>query len=272
MKNKNLSWAQRKSDFRPILESLPRKLREDLKLLLRPFFQRRSLRLRLTNSYLMKLWETSESTVKRRLNEFLERGILKKITYPPKRKEGGGYSQYRTLILKVPKSISSLAGQNETLPNKEIKSPIYKINEGRRNGSLEFPDYLALQKKVSKGAWAFWLNQQGGQQRWMGYLLTSIYPLIKDRPDLLESIIHDGQQQGLTGSKLVGWVVSEIKARTSVRSPTKATSVVPRMKFKVSSPIPMDDYIARDQENRSKEKGLSAAAKAFLAKQHPLTA
>jgi hypothetical protein len=47
----------------------------------------------------------------------------------------------------------------------------------------------------------------------MGYLLDNIHSLIERRPDTLESILFDAEAQKLSGPALVGFVVSELKAR-----------------------------------------------------------
>ena len=78
---------------------------------------------------------------------------------------------------------------------------------------MKFVDYLALQNKVSKGAFAFWMRRWGAKPRSMGYLLDNIHSLIERRPDTLESILWDAEGQKLSGPALVGFVVSEIKIR-----------------------------------------------------------
>jgi len=46
--------------------------------------------------------------------------------------------------------------------------------------------------------------------------LGSIHQRIKNRPDVLESILFDGLEQKLRGKQLVGFTISEIKARTAI--------------------------------------------------------
>ena len=48
----------------------------------------------------------------------------------------------------------------------------------------------------------------------MGYLLGAIHSRIERRPDVLESVLWDAEGQKLSGPALVGFVVSEVKART----------------------------------------------------------
>ena len=79
--------------------------------------------------------------------------------------------------------------------------------------NMKFVDYLARQNKVSKGAFAFWMRRWGAKPRSMGYLLDTIHSRIERRPDTLESILFDAETRKLSGSALVGFVVSEIKSR-----------------------------------------------------------
>ena len=53
----------------------------------------------------------------------------------------------------------------------------------------------------------------GAKPRSMGYLLDSIHSRIERRPDTLESILFDAEAQKLSGPALVGFAVSEVKAR-----------------------------------------------------------
>jgi hypothetical protein len=78
-----------------------------------------------------------------------------------------------------------------------------------------FVDYLYNQKRVSKGAWAYFLRTQQAEPRSFGYLLSSIYQRIQNRPDVLESILFDAEEQKLKGRQLVGYTISEIKTRIS---------------------------------------------------------
>ena len=48
----------------------------------------------------------------------------------------------------------------------------------------------------------------------MGYLLDTIHSKIERRPDVLESVLWDAEGQKLSGQSLLGFVVSEVKART----------------------------------------------------------
>ena len=79
--------------------------------------------------------------------------------------------------------------------------------------NMKFVDYLALQSKVSTGAFAFWMRRWGAKPRSMGYLLDTIHSRFERRPDTLESIFWDAEAHKLSGPALVRFVVSEIKSR-----------------------------------------------------------
>jgi len=53
-----------------------------------------------------------------------------------------------------------------------------------------------------------------GKPRSIWYLLDTIHSRIERRPETLESILFDAEAQKLSGPALVGFVVSEVKART----------------------------------------------------------
>jgi hypothetical protein len=84
---------------------------------------------------------------------------------------------------------------------------------------MKFVDYLALQSKVSKGAFAFWMRRWGAKPKSMGYLLDDIHSRVERRPDILESVLWDAEDQNLFGPALVGFIVGEVKARTVGSSP-----------------------------------------------------
>ena len=60
-----------------------------------------------------------------------------------------------------------------------------------------------------------------------GYLLSSIDQRIQQRPDVLESILFDGEEQRLRGRQLVGYTIAEIKSQIPVQGVrmTKAESL-----------------------------------------------
>ena len=208
-------WAKRTVHLKSYLQDLPRRLRLDVEALVKIFLTRRSLFLKLTDNYLIKLWECSRATVQRRLEKLEELGLLKRMTQPPRKKGNGTWKQDRKLVLILPKKPNSLlvshfSSQANSQQNAERSSLTVPV---KTLPNMKFVDYLALQNKVSKGAFAFWMRRWGAKPRSMGYLLDNIHSKIERRPDTLESILWDAEDQKLSGPALVGFVVSEVKAR-----------------------------------------------------------
>ena len=211
-------WARRSVHLKTYLQELPRRLRLDIEALVKIFLTRRSLLLKLTDNYLVKLWECSRATVQRRLEHLEQQGLLKRMTYPPKKQADGTWKQERRLVLILPKKTNSLlvshfgsqanSQQDAVADNSTVPAKILP--------SMKFVDYLALQTKVSKGAFAFWMRNWGARPASMGYLLDNIHKKIERRPDILESVLWDAEGQKLSGQALVGFVVSEVKARIHV--------------------------------------------------------
>ena len=79
--------------------------------------------------------------------------------------------------------------------------------------NMKIIDYLALQTKVIKGAFAFWMRKWVAKPRSTDYLLDTIHSRLERRPDTLESILWDAEAHKLFGPALFGFVVSEVKAR-----------------------------------------------------------
>ena len=209
-------WAKRSVHLKSYLQDLPRRLRLDVEALVKIFLTRRSLLLKLADNYLVKLWECSRATVQRRLEKLEQLGLLKRMTQPPRKQPNGGWKQERKLVLILPKKPNSLLVSHsgsqvnlQALPAVDSSTVPVKTLPNMR-----FIDYLALQSKVSKGAFAFWMRRWGAKPRSMGYLLDTIHSRIERRPDVLESVLWDAEAQKLSGPALVGFVVSEVKART----------------------------------------------------------
>ena len=214
-KSKAQLWAKRTVHLKSYLQDLPRRLRLDVEALVKIFLTRRSLLLKLADNYLIKLWECSRSTVQRRLEKLEELGLLKRLTQPPRKQGNGTWKQERKLVLILPKKPNSLlvshsGSQANSQQNAERSSSTVPV---KTLPNMKFVDYLALQNKVSKGAFAFWMRRWGAKPRSMGYLLDKIHGRIERRPDTLESILFDAEAQNLSGPALVGFVVSEIKVR-----------------------------------------------------------
>ena len=205
-------WANRYRRLKSWAQSLPPLLVLRAEKFISVFFKRKSLSLRLSDSYLIKLWgNISRATVQRTLQKMEQLGLLRRLTGPPKRQPDGSWTQQRKLVLLLPKSLSYLVSHSARQPELE-GNPLAK-NSTPRVESLAFEDYLSLQKKVSRGAWAYWLRKNEAAPQTFGYLLGSIHQRIKNRPDVLESILFDGIEQKLVGKRLVGFTISEIKAR-----------------------------------------------------------
>jgi hypothetical protein len=208
-------WAKRTVHLKTYLQDLPRRLRLDVEALVKIFLTRRSLLLKLADNYLVKLWECSRSTVQRRLEKLEELGLLKRLTQPPRKQPDGSWKQERKLVLVLPtdtnKDLVSHSGKHQNSSNTtEINNSTVPV---KTLPNMKFVDYLALQSKVSKEAFAFWMRRWGAKPRSMGYLLDTIHSRIERRPDTLESILFDAEAQKLSGPALVGFVVSEVKAR-----------------------------------------------------------
>ena len=138
------------------------------------------------------------------------------MTQPPRKQVNGTWKQDRKLALILPKKpnlslvshFGALANSQQNAERSNSTVPVKILPD------MKFVDYLALQSKVSKGAFAFWMRRWGAKPRSMGYLLDNIHSRIERRPDVLESVLWDAEDQRLSGPALVGFVVSEVKART----------------------------------------------------------
>ena len=161
---------------------------------------------------MIKLWgNISRATVQRTLQKLEELGLLRRLIGPPKKQPDGSWTQQRKLVLLLPKSLSYLVSHSARQPKLEGK-PLAK-NSTQSVKQRDFVDYLCEQQRVSKGAWAFWLRKNEAAPQTFGYLLGSIHQRIKNRPDVLESILFDGLEQKLKGEQLVGYTIAEIKSR-----------------------------------------------------------
>ena len=212
-------WANRYRRLKEWVNSLPPLLLLRAEKFVQVFLKRKSLSLRLADSYLAQLWGgISRATVQRTLQTFEELGLLKRITQPPKKGADGNWTQERRLVLLLPKRVdeqnSYLVSHSGQLPKLQENPVDEKSTQSVKQKS--FVDYLYNQKRVSKGAWAYFLRTQQAEPRSFGYLLGSIYQRIQNRPDVLESILFDAEEQKLKGRQLVGYTASEIKARVTM--------------------------------------------------------
>ena len=207
---KDQVWSKRSIHLRSHIDSLGLKKTQqlDAHALVKVFFFRRSLRLKLTDSYLTKLWSMSPRNVQNRLQQLEQAGLIKRLTSKARR-TAEGFRQDRRIVLLVSKKSQQLNLQAK--PAVDNSTPQVKAKS-----KMPFVDYLSLQRRVSKGAWAYWLRRNQAAPQTFGYLLSSIHQRIKNRPDVLENILFDGLQQKLRGKQLVGFTIAEIKSRISV--------------------------------------------------------
>ena len=208
-------WVKRSVHLKSYLQDLPRRLRLDVEALVKIFLTRRSLLLKLADNYLVKLWECSRATVQRRLERLEQLGLLKRLTQRPRKQANGSWKQDRKIALILPKKPNLLLVSH-------IGSPANSQQNAERFNStvpakvdppMHFVDWLATQNQVSKGTFAYWLRRWGAKPRSMEYLLDNIHSRIERRPDVLESALWDAGGQKLSGSALVGFIVSEVKSR-----------------------------------------------------------
>ena len=205
-------WANRYRRLKSWVQSLPPLLVLRAEKFISIFFKRKSLSLRLSDNYLIKLWgNISRATVQRTLQKLEQLGLLRRLTGPPKRQPDGSWTQQRKLVLLLPKSLSYLVSHSARQPELEDK-PLAK-NSTQSVKQKSFVDYLCEQQRVSKGAWAYWLRKNEAAPQTFGYLLGSIHQRIKNRPDVLENILFDGLEQKLWGKQLIGSTIAEIKTR-----------------------------------------------------------
>ncbi len=205
-------WAKRSTHLRTQLDNLALKKTQhlDAQALIKVFLIRKSLRLKLSDAYLAKVWRMSLRNVQNRLQQLEEVGLIKRFTQPP-RKRPEGWRQERTICLIIRNSTSNTVGRKWRQSNLQAL-PVEKKSTFQVQ-PLAFEDYLSLQRRVSKGAWAFWLRKNQATPQTFGYLLGSIHQRIQNRPDILESILFDGLEQKLRGKQLVGFTITEIKSR-----------------------------------------------------------
>lgn len=201
---KESHWRQTRSHYRTFLATLPKRVRIDAESIVKIFFIRKSSRLRLTDNYLIKLWECSRATVQRRLKELEEFGVIRRHTKPPQKKEDG-YAQFRVLFL---------VSQKRTLSNQvpKVLEKNSTLGQISRTPSMSFEDYLSLRRDVPKNSFLFWMRKWNANPRSMGYI-TKTWEKVKKRADVLESILFDANQEHLQNRERVGFIIREINQR-----------------------------------------------------------
>ena len=211
---KMANWQRRQTHLHSAISKYPRRLRQDALDLAKVFMARKALKLRLCDNYLAKIWQCSRRTVTRRLHALEEKGFLKRLTFPPRRKNGGGWEQIRFIFLLLRKVKHTLArqfgSQSERSEDHFVK---HQPQAGKsREPKLDFKAYLSLRSDVPLRSFLYWARKWGANPRSMGYL-RRIWKGVSNRADLLESILWDAEEGGFKGQQKVGFIVAEIKAR-----------------------------------------------------------
>ena len=90
----------------------------------------------------------------------------------------------------------------------------YKIQpaDKSKRTPFSFQDYLAQRQVVPLGSFMFWMRRWGANPRSMGYL-CKVWKAIRNRADVLESILWAANEAKFKGKQRVGFIVSEIQAR-----------------------------------------------------------
>ena len=199
-------WKRRETHLNTRLKALPRRLRKDAEDLIRVFLYRKSLRLRLSDAYLQKIWECSRATVQRRLESLEKLGFLRRMTSRP-RNIGGKWEQIRQIFLLV--SQKRTQGELRELPSERELQPSGKS----ARTPLSFQDYLCQRDNIPLKAFMFWMRKWDADPRSMPFL-AKLWKEIRHRPDTLESVLWSADEAKLWGRQRVGFIVSEIRART----------------------------------------------------------
>jgi len=181
------------------------------------FVIRQSLRLELTDSYLAKVWSCSIKTVQRTLADLEKLHLLKRFTDKP-RFIDGRWIRRRVLCLILPskKTASFLNGHDDRQAKLSLQKEERKdlTKEKSTHPKMCFADYLMTRQGVSRRAWFYWMRKWGAIPSSFGYLHL-VHQLIKNRADILESILFDARDAKIPENQnLVGFIVEEIKART----------------------------------------------------------
>ena len=97
--HKDQVWSKRSIHLRTHIDGLGLKKtqRLDAHALVKVFFFRRSLRLKLTDTYLAKVWQMSLRNVQNRLQQLEQAGLIKRLTGKAKR-TADGFRQDLSLI------------------------------------------------------------------------------------------------------------------------------------------------------------------------------
>ena len=198
-------WKKRQSHMYSTIKNYPRRLRKDAEDLVKVFFWRKSLKLRLCDKYLMKVWECSRATVQRRLEELERLGLIRRLTFSPRNK-GGRWEQLRYIFMLVSQKQTPV---EQTATQSSKTEPADKSNRT----PFSFEDYLAQRQDVPLRSFLFWMRRWNASPRSMGYIKT-VWKKISKRADILESIIWCAKEENLQGQHRVGFIINEIQVRT----------------------------------------------------------
>ena len=192
-------------EYEHILNTLPRRIRLDAIAVIRLFKGRR--RGKLTDGLLCRVWECSRATCQRRLSVLEQSGLLKRLTAKPKR-VSGVWKQLRIICLLKPKPCVSKADTiNPTgfSRNNSInpKGQVFKISTTA--------EMLSRRIDVPKRWFAYILRQLGASQ--LTYPLGKLWPLMRNRADLLESVLWSLDSMNPKPKNPAGWLITEVRAR-----------------------------------------------------------
>ena len=191
--------------FHTITQHFPRRIRQDARDLVKLFLSHKTKRISLPDAFLGRVWECSRATVQRRLTELERLGLIRRLTFPPK-KEGGRWTQHRIIhLITVSHSVS--------LIKKAFSKPFEnKPAANSKLPALSFKDWLSLRQDVPIGAWLFWCRKWGAKPSTLGHL-RRVWELIQHRADILEEVLWAADHAGFKDRRRVAFVVSEVKAR-----------------------------------------------------------
>ena len=120
-------WAKRSTHLRSHIDSLGLKKTQqlDAHALVKVFFFRRSLRLKLTDTYLAKVWQMSLRNVQNRLQQLEQAGLIKRLTGKATR-TAKGVRQDRRIVLIVGKKSQQLNLQAKPAVNNSAQRVLAK--------------------------------------------------------------------------------------------------------------------------------------------------
>ena len=124
---KDQVWSKRSIHLRTHIDSLALKKTQqlDAHALVKVFFFRRSLRLKLSDTYLAKVWQMSLRNVQNRLQQLEQAGLIKRLTGKATR-TAKGVRQDRRIVLIVGKKSQQLNLQAKPAVNNSAQRVLAK--------------------------------------------------------------------------------------------------------------------------------------------------